>query len=619
MKEICDQMKNIYLEHFGAYIYDFLTMPSMAKTLWIDSNHWKYEILRPLDEDFDIFRGAIYGGHVDPIKRRFVSPKFDLDVIKEIHYLEKDSVILNHGYHAKDFAKDFSISEVDATSLYVSAMGSKLYPIGAPIFTKKRIDHKMGIYYVKYKPNPWLIIPVLPGRKKDGSLVWSLESGEGYYTTIDLDMALECHYEIEILHGVYWEDCKPIFESWMEKTFRVKTLGKTEKNKALANAGKLSGNATYGGLLQRDFNDEYIICRNREQAENFSLTNNITMVRPIDAENEVYGLQGTRMKTDHGSPLHLGAFVLSYSRQIMHKNLLRLDASMKHPPHLMNRELAMLSMKNTYYYTDTDSFWIDTKRKEVLELKEELGFLKDESDEKGVVVARWNPGNKDYANIYLLEEKDGTTKCYVDFKSKGVSHYKMKLGYYLAAMEGKSTEIELKDKIKRFLFRGPFMQTFHVDVKKTFNKTRFENRVMVDDQLNECDDGDFSLPYGHSLLINHRPNPKIIQAMVEENSLAKDLEEHPEEEESEETESAESDTESDSIPALISDDEIDHNQYTQIATQDLNTTLEESEESLEEEELQQPTKRARRSQVARAFIDTSCSVEKTRKEDQVCK
>lgn len=611
MREVCMILKDIYLNHFGAYVFDFITLPSMAKTLWIDSNHWKYDILLPLDEDYDCFRGAIYGGHVDPIKRRFISPKFNLDVVKEIQYLEKDSIILNHGYHARDFKDDYSISEVDATSLYVSAMGSKLYPIGPPISTKKRVEYKMGIYYVKYKPNPWLIIPILPGRKKDGSLVWSLESGEGFYTSIDIDMAIECHYEIEIIHGVYWEECKPIFESWMDKTFKVKTLGREEKNKALANAGKLSGNATYGGLLQRDFNDDYIICHNREEAEEFSIKNHITLVRPIDEENDIYGLQGTRMKTTHGSPLHLGAFVLSYARQIMHKNLLRLDSSMKHPPNLMNRELAILSMKNTYYYTDTDSFWIDTKRKHVLELKEELGFLKDESDEKGVVVARWNPGNKDYANIYLLEQKDGSTKCYVDFKSKGVSHYKMKLGYYLAAMEGKSTEIELKDKIKRFLFRGPFMQTFHVDVKKTFNKTRFENRAMVNDQLNECDDGDFSLPYGHCLLINHRPNPKIIQAMVEEISLAKDLEEHPEEVEEDElteTESGESSSESDSIPDLVSDPENNYDQYTQISTQELNTSLEESEE--DELEDPRPTKKARRKQVAKAFIDTTCSVER---------
>lgn len=176
------------------------------------------------------------------------------------------------------------------------------------------------------------------------------------------------------------------------------------------------------------------------------------------------------------------------------------------PPSLMNRSKCLRSMEMTYYYTDTDSMWLDsTLRHRFDRLGEELGMLKDESQKKKkgkvvgpLVLQRWNPGNKEYCNIYINPQNE----VFVSIKSKGISVNLMKLSSYINSFlneERRSTTVSMPNKIKSFNYQSAdkFMAVKSVNMTRTFCKTPYSSRVRCDKDLNEKWNGEWSLPYGH--------------------------------------------------------------------------------------------------------------------------
>jgi hypothetical protein len=530
MREIVLLFGNAVHDGFQANMTKYVTMPSMSKDLWMVHNKKCGDIWLPKSEKhYNAMCGAVYGGHVDVIKSRFKADGLDLTALlkdSEIHDVGNNYEIKSHGLKFDDF-KDKTMQEVDYTSLYVSAMYANDFPIGQPSdMTELQIKHfndylqrkaaKQDVFMIvkiKYKPNPWLITPILPSRGMGLGLEWNLEPGEGWYTCIDIAMALECHYEMEAIEGICWERKYPIYKDWMKKTYDMKAKGNAEKNPAMKAAGKLAGNACYGVMLQADIMEDFKFVKTKKELSEFLVDHDIggAFISGV-GKDKLTGIYGKKLNVEHKSPKHLGAFILAYARLLMHEQLKYLNPIILKSPSEMSWELCRQSMKDSYYYTDTDSFWINSNLIDRFPiLGEELGMLKDEAIKGGYVIARWNPGPKEYCNIMI--KPDNTVTCSI--KSKGISISHHRLIYFLKAMHDeiyvkkyglpmdRGTQIVVPNRIKVHGYKShdnPF-QVQNTTLMRTFHATPFTHRVKVNTNMEKEDEGEWSLPYGHILVL----------------------------------------------------------------------------------------------------------------------
>lgn len=544
MREIVHLFGDAVHEGFQANMTKYLTMPSMSKELWMMHNKKCADIWLPQSEKhYHAMCGAVYGGHVDVIKSRFKAEGLDLTSLlkeSEIHDVGNGYEIKSHGLEFDDF-KGKTMQEVDYTSLYVSAMHANDFPIGKAVdMTEKQIRdfneylQKEGekpnmfmIVKIKYKPNPWLITPVLPSRGMSG-LEWNLEPGEGWYTCVDIDMALECHYEMEAFEGICWEKKYPIYKDWMKKTYDMKSKGNVEKNPGMKAAGKLAGNACYGVMLQSDILEDFKFVKTKKELTEFMVDHDIGgAFISGSGKNQLTGIYGKKLNVEHKSPKHLGAFILAYARLLMHEQLKYLNPIILKSPSQMSWELCRQSLMDSYFYTDTDSFWINSSLIDRFPiLGEELGMLKNEAIKNGYVIARWNPGPKEYCNIMM--KPDNSITCSI--KSKGISISHHRLIYFLKAMYDeiyvkkygkpmeRGTQIVVPNKIKvhGYKTRDTPFQVANTTLMRTFHATPFTHRVKVNPNLEKDDEGEWSLPYGHALVLGET---KLRQKRREDNRI----------------------------------------------------------------------------------------------------
>lgn len=560
MREIVEKLFFIFSNDFKVNPFMYCTISSMGKSLWVESNQWKHLIVRPRNEEqYTIMKGAVYGGRVDVHRNYYKAEGFDFEKILEGHDLEQIGnkfTFLNHGLKFTDWEHN-SMREVDYTSLYVSVMHEFSFPIGeAKTLSAGQIEllnvqdieslderdkslfyalrGKQGIFRVSYKPNRMLAFPILARRgstSTNGTLSWDLREGEGFYTTVDLAMAEKCHYDIIVLGGIYWDESRPIFKDFMEMTYRLKEEGEKEGNDAKRCCGKVCGNSVYGGCLQKDYDEVYKLAYSVSEYVDFVTEFNITGANFFG--NDVVGLMGSKQVTIHKAPIHLGAFILSFARELMFREFVKLDPNMLIHPSQLNRADVKESLENGWFYTDTDSAWIKSSVVHKLDrLGENLGMMKDESCKfrpvdpsfteeamreephrfyqldghwvervGSVVLMRLNPAKKEYCNICINPRNELT----VSIKSKGISVSLMKLQYFLKALtnEGdRSTVVTMPDKIKSFNFKSAetFFQVKRVELTRTFAKSKYTDRVLVNENLDLDNEGHYSLPHGHSLV-----------------------------------------------------------------------------------------------------------------------
>jgi ATP-dependent DNA helicase PIF1 len=383
----------------GAHVWEFSTMAQLTWYCFMitlenrflttspdtrvrrDRGRILSKIYRLSKEDNEFVGQSIYGGCVFPRINSFTSSQAD----------------------EKDYEKitDYLV-DADICSMYVHVMMSSDYPYGEPRYAPSPLletfglmialgrasELPFGIYEVEYRYHPLELHPAVPHRSSNGKLCWAncaYDSETGDYSTgkyirsivtnVDLmTIAKLCHAEMRpVVHKAFmWPYSGPIFKNWIGKTFQMKqdadvilqdptsSLEQKAMAKALRSFGKLMGNACYGASAMRDFTSVYEFIRSQDEMKTFLSTHHWT--DSINAERYSQGLdsilvvKGEPIVTEVNSmcsrPRFLGAFTLSYSRQLLAMIIRVVN------PFVRSEANAVKALMNQPYYGDTDSVFI---------------------------------------------------------------------------------------------------------------------------------------------------------------------------------------------------------------------------------------------------------------------
>jgi len=387
LKELYNKMNTALHRQYKVNMHSFFSTSHTTFTLW--RRHLNSEsptlIKIPNIKEESVFRPACFGGRCYPSKKSFESVD-RLDYLKgKIDY---DEVI--------DYLVD-----LDVVSLYPSVMQLYDYPIGEiqelrvadlekfnrSIRENKKCLH-MGIYYIKYITNKFLSHAVLPHRTPQG-LKWTLEDSHGYFTSIDIDNAIEYGYEIKIIKppvhqpcAFYWEKSKKIYKTYIEELFKKKK--KAERGSPERALAKLFMNGLYGKMIQRPITNKSIWTQNISDFWKFYKINKIEDIEVIN--NYMYLTGRSRDEAENeeciNKPTQLGAFILGYTRRLMLKYY---SESNPYFDISMYKDLSdfkkyqKLQIKNDFYYTDTDA--IQVHHDNLMPLSKELGGIDDDLQE----------------------------------------------------------------------------------------------------------------------------------------------------------------------------------------------------------------------------------------------
>lgn len=655
MREICIKAFKCFANKFELNCFTFPTISSMTKCGFYVNNEWRSLIYKPEDEIMNyIIRRGVIGGRVEVYKNRFIADKFNPDLVfldhVEKHITNGYDLGVYEEYKYEDFENNCMV-EFDYTSLYPSAMVGFDYPCGLPemlteddIFllnqSEKDLDiedlkklteitNRVNLFYIEYIPNPWLPMAMLGKREEDGTLSWTNEPGKDWFYDLEVYTAIDCNYKVKFLGGMYWPEKHRVFNQWVEKTFSLKKEGEDQGNGAKRECGKLAGNACYGSMLTKDTVEDYRYIYSTDSFINFTKKHHIKYAEVYDDHCALVG--GCKPIINPATPAQLGGYILAGAKRLMFLQYVKLIPELKTPPCLWNETLWKTVMERFHYYTDTDSLLFHNKYRDRFDIVgDELGMIKDESVKKGRILAFWSSGNKEYGTINIL--KNNHLK--VTIKSKGIRPKKLDIRDIRNSL--------LYNESKKFELEGIKMWSHHsaensnsahsVTYTKTLGGKAYNSRVRVNRDGVIDIDGEWSKPYGPLSFVKPRKERvaqfqdredvlKADQALSLEDYMVKYANEEDlrEDESNDDPDDAEEANESTDLTETETDSQSSssHLQFTQVATQDLNTLLveektqedwsESSTETSEDEEVL-PVKKRRKRRCP--FIDDQAGVAK---------
>lgn len=371
-------------------------------------------MIPPANVDNNI-RSACYGGRCHPVRQEFNSNGSDDDVL---------------------VARDI-------VSLYPAALCEE-YPVGVPklwcykdkdIISKIESGQYMAICFVAFDGDICTLIePILPKRTSDnGHLEWDFLNGEGWYTSISINIARSYGYRFVMQNGYYWENKSTMFKDYIKNLFSIRQ--QYAKNHPLNLLAKILLNGFYGKLIQRPVSTEVKICNNADETYN-EIHRAIVisgLVKRYVIGNKVF-LEIDYPKRNHHviKPSHYGAFCLDYSKKIVMKYMLEYNA-------LRNKT-------NLFYYINTDCIYIhksqipdNTNNNTII-----LGGMKDEYN-AGIIKAIFiSP------KIYYLLLSDGNEIMHM--KGVDVKKSNINIWHYIELAAGRDIEVVIPFQITKNMF-----------------------------------------------------------------------------------------------------------------------------------------------------------------------
>jgi len=456
---------------------DFLTTSHCAYTLWAEK-YLDQPVYIPKPEQDKFIRQSIYGGRCYKNKNRFTSAQYE--AVKNGTLTDIDKI-------------DDYMVYLDVVSLYPTSM-LREYPIGTPLNTTDYVPGKMGIYKINYKPNKSLLTPALP-RRVDNALKWDLEDGTGVYTSVDIETAKRFGYEIEVEHGIYWEESAPIFKSYIEKFYQKKQ--NSVKDTAPYTTAKLYLNGLYGKMIQRPIYTKTFYPKNHIELQEVMCGHVITEMELVGDRLVVVGTprEDEAVERCVSKPTFCGAFILGYSREIMMGHI--------HNTNPNN------TMENLFSYTDTDSLMTHVNSMANVKTGKNLGDLdNDLGTGKKIVRAIWvSP------KLYMLEycyydEKLGKVVMKNKMRGKGLNANRLSVELYERMDAGQSITNVADYQMKRINVKRnkqeeskDFFSVYHVNaedtnargelkLQKVINTVAWKGRHFIDNNN--------SLPHGHN-------------------------------------------------------------------------------------------------------------------------
>lgn len=442
-----------------------------------------------------VFRAALYGGRCYPTQTLWESSQ--LIAVREgaLGYEEVDDYVL----------------DLDANSLYPHAMSMPMPTGELHVWDKTSpIPPNLGIYYIKYIANKKLMNSPLPSREKDGGLAWTLEDGEGWYTTVDIDNAKRFGYLVDYIEGYFWECSTCCFQPYINYLYTAKDKMKQLKytpgggySPALYNQLKLLLNGLWGKTSQRPVARDVQQVKKADDLIKFFEEHTKLQFAHFgeNPEDMNYWVQGDIIDKAGkiSKPVQIANFVLAWSRRIM------LDVMDVVDPGLSTC---------SFLYTDTDSLFVKVTPSNKARLEALLGpkmgqLSNDLCDPKtggknGKVLRMVCPAPKAYSAEYILDNNTMDTSIH----AKGIhtSFFKTHSGEIADALtamvsarfdEGekhRSTfswgsdgmmEDDDCDK-KKYTSKAPYMKKIgamggfeisHAHISRQLGKTQFSKRI----------------------------------------------------------------------------------------------------------------------------------------------
>ena len=480
--ELYEKVNKPMYEKFRINICEKLTTSSNAFDIWRD-NYLKEQIFL-LDAEKDInVRQAIYGARCYKNKNRFTSTQYDKVINKEMKFEDVDDYIF----------------DADVVSLYPTAMSQYAYPIGREIVTNIYRSDKLGIYKITYTAPKNLLNPILP-RKEDKKLIWDLQDGSGWYSSVDIETAKSKGYTIKVITGYYWEKSGYIFKEYIEEFYKMKQNAK--KGTPAYNLAKLYLNGLYGKMLQRPNHSKDIIIKTAEEFWTLLNKNIIQEMSSVGNTWLVKYIAKPEFLTPSGAekPTQLGVFVLAYSRKIMSEHYDKCGNTIDRLP----------------YYYDTDSLNIHSSCLDKVKIDKALGGLDD--DVGGKVIKAFYISPKMYAFQYIIT-KDTFLKKIADnpylsytkisediylqyhFRGKGVSNNALAWENFEEMDKGLKQDFYRDFQMKKINMKKTAKEAhfdhfchrhiFKEETKKTINQNLWKGRNFIDENN--------SVPYGFDL------------------------------------------------------------------------------------------------------------------------
>ena len=435
LKELYEKYNQPTYDEFKQNVCDMLTVSSMAYTLWrnkfLPEKTERDEVIYPPKLKDEVYmRQAMYGGRTYPNKRYFKSAQYqDIWAQKELDHVDASGVEhyripANKLEETWKNLTDF-LFDADVVSLYPFCMANFDYPVGHSFVTNNYVEGKIGIYKIRYKTNKSLLNPVLPRKDESGALKWDLIDWEGWYSSVDIELAKENGYEIEVLTGYYWKNSRKVFKSYIDHFYKNKQNAK--KGTAMYTTAKLMLNSLYGKMLQKQINVKRKVITTPEEFAAIFNKHVVLEFRKIKGNKTMVVYEEQQELKEHrvDKPTHLGVLILSYSRKVMYDYYKKCGNN----------------MENLHYSHDTDSLVIHGRLlsngsfkcgKNLGDIADDIGGSMAGEDGIGAKIIRAifvQP--KLYALHYLT--RDGQIKF--AFRGKGVSMYTNKNQHYLKSME----------------------------------------------------------------------------------------------------------------------------------------------------------------------------------------
>ncbi|MDD5363675.1 MAG: DNA polymerase [Ignavibacteria bacterium] len=199
----------------------------------------------------------------------------------------------------------------DVVSLYPFVMWKNWFPSGRPILTSVYKKGHLGIYQCEVVA-PDMDLPLLP-TKPEQHLMFTTGEFTGYYTSAEIEYALELGYKIKIISGYYFTKKARYFKRFVETLFKFKALGggQGEAYKYVLNAGwgrfainPLRENIDFGGSPGLDKHDKFLVFNTPKGK-----------IRIYSTETELTIFRNTA----------IAAFVTSYARIVLHKKMMEVS------------------------------------------------------------------------------------------------------------------------------------------------------------------------------------------------------------------------------------------------------------------------------------------------------
>lgn len=286
----------------------------------------------------------------------------------------------------------------DVNSMYLSIMRDCEIP---DVITGKYIDNKppnwrkylkkyLGIWHVKITCPDKVYLPLLPVRM-DGKLKFPVGTFTGYWTSIELNKALEIGYKInQVYDFLYYRHSKKYFTELAKFVWTKRKEYKALNNRGMDLMIKRIGNSLYGKFAQR--NSDNYFGRLADYKEDLP-----DVLEFIEYKGEIWiVIKGELRPSKHEFPA-ISAFITSYARLRLYQ--------------------AMESNQDTLIYVDTDSVKLTSKAKGI-DVGKELGQWGLES--AGEVVIFHRP--KLYGNKRKGVPKRAVPVCVISLKEYYVNN-----------------------------------------------------------------------------------------------------------------------------------------------------------------------------------------------------